>query len=207
MLIILKKRLKMVYELNNLDKLSIYKLMSNLVVPRPIAWISTISTNNILNLAPFSYFTPLSSNPPTLIVSIGHKKDGSPKDTLKNLRETKICSISIANTPLTNQMHNSAEVLDFNQSEFEKFNIETKEVDLSYPPIPKDVKVAFLGKYYKEVDLDDSLTIPIIIRVEKVYVNDKLVEDKDKIRLKFSNPIARVGAKYYALGKEIKVDE
>jgi len=197
----------MVYELNSLDKLSIYKLMSNLVVPRPIAWVSTISKDKILNVAPFSYFIPLSSNPPTLLVSIGHKKDGSPKDTLKNLRETNICSIAIANTNLTNQMHNTSEPLEFNNSEFKAFNIDTKEIDSNYPPIAKGVKVAFLGKYYKEIDLEGSLTIPVIIKVDKVYVDDELIEDKDKIRLKFSDPIARVGAKYYALGKELNIDE
>jgi len=58
-----------------------YHLISNSVVPRPIAWIATESKCNTLNIAPFSYFTPLSSNPPTLLVSIGHRGDGRPKDT------------------------------------------------------------------------------------------------------------------------------
>ena len=196
----------MVYNLENLEATNIYKLMSNLVVPRPIAWISTQSSNNILNLAPFSYFTPLSSSPATFIVSIGHKPDGSPKDTLKNLRDTKLCSISIADTNLTQQMHNSAQPLEYDESEFTSFNIETTQIDTNYPPIPKGVRVAFLGKYYKEVSLEDSKTIPTIIKIEKVYVNDSLISDKDKLRLKRTNPIARVGANYFELGKEIEVD-
>ena len=196
----------MVYNLENLEAINIYKLMSNLVVPRPIAWISTKSKDNILNLAPFSYFTPLSSNPPTFIVSIGHKANGNPKDTLKNLRETKLCSISIANIDLTQQMHNSAQPLEYENSEFETFNIQTNQLDNTYPPIPKDVKVAFLGRYYKEVDLDDSKTIPVIVKIDKVYVDDSLINDKEKLRLNKTDPIARVGASYYELGKEIKFD-
>ena len=196
----------MVYNLENLEATNIYKLMSNLVVPRPIAWISTISSNNVTNLAPFSYFTPLSSSPATFIVSIGHKPDGKPKDTLKNLRETKLCSISIADIDLTQQMHNSAQPLEYDKSEFESFNIETTQIDTNYPPIPKDVRVAFLGRYYKEVSLEDSQTIPTIIKIEKIYVNDSLISDKDKLRLKRTKPIARVGANYFELGKEIEVD-
>jgi len=57
-----------------------YHLMANTVIPRPIAWIAT--QGEVLNIAPFSYFTPLSSEPATLIVSIGHRADGTPKDTL-----------------------------------------------------------------------------------------------------------------------------
>ena len=65
-----------------------YKLMSDTVVPRPIAWIVT-QENGVINAAPFSYFIPLSSSPATVIVSIGHKEDGSQKDSLSNILKNK----------------------------------------------------------------------------------------------------------------------
>ena len=65
-----------------------YKLMSQTVTPRPIAWVVT-EDGGIVNIAPFSYFAPLSSEPPVVVVSVGHKKDGSPKDTLANIQKTK----------------------------------------------------------------------------------------------------------------------
>ncbi len=193
------------FTINELQKIDIYKIMSNFVIPRPIAWISTLSKENILNLAPFSYFTPLSSHPATLIVSIGHKKDGSPKDTLKNLRENKKCSIVIANTPLVQSLQDSAKPLEYNESEFEAFHIKTKELDKNYPKVPKDAKVVFMGSYLKEVELPESQTIPVIIQIEKVFIDDSLIEDKEKLHFQFFDAIARVGAKYYKLGEELEV--
>jgi len=82
----------MLFDFAKLDKAKRYKLMSSSIIPRPIAWIVT-KQNDIINIAPFSYFTALSSNPPTLLVSIGHKRtDNTPKDTLRNIRETKKCT-------------------------------------------------------------------------------------------------------------------
>ena len=74
-----------------LDTTAIYKLLIGAVVPRPIAWVSTHSRDGILNLAPYSFFTVASRQPPMLAISIGPRTGGEPypKDTLSNIRETK----------------------------------------------------------------------------------------------------------------------
>ncbi len=184
----------------NLESNDIYKLLSNIVVPRPIAWISTLSKENILNIAPFSYFTPLSSSPATLIISIGHKKDGSVKDTLKNLRESKKCSIVIASPSDVKDVEISASPLEFNESEFDKFDIETKEILKDYPAVPKSANVVIFADYLKEVELDGSQTIPVIVEVKSIYVDDKLYNN-GKIK---TDPLARVGAGYFALGEALE---
>ena len=71
-----------------------YKLMAGNIIPRPIAWIVT-ENNGVLNVAPFSYFTGISSKPPLLMVSIGRKKPtiDEPKDTYKNICETKKATV------------------------------------------------------------------------------------------------------------------
>jgi len=195
----------MIYNLNKLEKTDIYKLMSNLVIPRPIAWVSSKSKEDILNIAPFSYFTPLSSSPATLLISIGHKPNSEPKDTLKNLRDTKKCSIVIATTNQLQDMHNSATPLEHNISEFKEFDIETISINPEYPNIPKNSKVAFFCEYLQEVDLKDSKTIPVIVEVKEIFVDDSLVLDKQKIRVSFKEAIARVGASYFNLGEELEV--
>ena len=195
----------MLIDFHSLEKLNRYKLMSNLIVPRPIAWISTFSKNNILNLAPFSYFIPLSSNPPALIVSIGHKSDGSPKDTLKNLRDTKKCSITIPTIKNAQAVQDSATALESNESEFEAFKIETKTINKNYPPIPKDAQVAFFCDYLQEVQLQESLTIPIILTIDSLFIDDSLIVDKEKLRVQFNKALARVGAQYFTLGNEIEI--
>jgi flavin reductase (DIM6/NTAB) family NADH-FMN oxidoreductase RutF len=197
----------MIYNIKDLEKTKVYKLMSNLVVPRPIAWISTVSKNSIANLAPFSYFTPLSSSPATMLISIGHKPNGDPKDTLKNLRETKKCTIVIATLSQLQDMHNSSTALNYDISEFEEFNIETKLLNPDYPPIPSRSKVAFFCDYLQEVDLKDSKTIPTIVEVKEIFVDDSLIVDKEQIRVSFDKAIARVGASYFAFGNELTIDK
>lgn len=196
----------MLYNIENLDSQDIYKLTSNLIIPRPIAWVSTQSKEGILNIAPFSYFIPLSSSPATLLISIGHKQDGSPKDTLRNLRTTRRCSIIIAQTNDLAALNNTAAPLKFNTSEYSSFHIETKEIDTNYPAVPKSAKVIFFCKYLQEVSLPNSKTIPVIVEIEKIYLDDTLLADKEKKRVIDNIPvIARVGAKYYSLGKELEV--
>jgi flavin reductase (DIM6/NTAB) family NADH-FMN oxidoreductase RutF len=193
----------MIYNIKNLEKTDVYKLMSNLVIPRPIAWISSISKENIFNLAPFSYFTPLSSSPATMLISIGHKQNGQPKDTLKNLRETKKCSITIANTNQVKLLHKSAEALEYNKSEFSAFNIDKSFINENYPPIPSGSKVAFFCEYLQEVDLKGSKTVPVIVEVKEIFVDNSLITDAKKVKVSFSDAIARVGAKYFNFGSEL----
>lgn len=80
-------------DVNDLDR---YKIMSGSIVPRPIAWIVT-DDDGVLNAAPFSYFIPISTNPALVIVAIGKKDDGSPKDSLANILKTKKATICFPN--------------------------------------------------------------------------------------------------------------
>ena len=175
-----------------------YHLMASSVIPRPIAWIAT--QGEVLNIAPFSYFTPLSSEPATLIVSIGHRADGTEKDTLRNLRETKKCVVCIVDEEHFEAMHFSSKGLDASQSEIEVFNIPTQDVIDGFPPMPQGIKIAFFCEYRQEVELKGSKTIPIIVEIKHLYLDNEIITDKEKISLEFSS-IARVGRGY------VKLDE
>ena len=61
-----------------------YKLLTNLVIPRPIAWVTSLGDDGLVNLAPFSFFNAVGSDPPYLAVSIGHRDDGTQKDTRRS---------------------------------------------------------------------------------------------------------------------------
>ena len=177
-----------------------YQLMINSIIPRPIAWIMT--QGEVLNIAPFSYFTPLSSTPPTLIVSIGHRADGTPKDTLRNLRESKKCVVCIIDDEHFNSMHLSSKGLNPDKSEVDFFDIETQKVLEEFPPMPKGAKVALFGEYLQEVELKGSPTIPVIIEIKHLYLDDKIITDREKISLEF-DVISRVGRSYRKLGEEL----
>ena len=177
-----------------------YHLMANSVIPRPIAWVLT--EGKVLNIAPFSYFTPLSSEPATLMVSIGHRPDGTPKDTLRNLRESKKCVVCIVDKDHFEAMHLSSKGLDASQSELEVFDIPVQKCVDGFPPMPVGIKVAFFCHYLQEVDLKGSKTIPLILEIKHLYIDNKIITDKEKISLEFS-AIARMGREYANLNKNI----
>ncbi|MEN4053732.1 MULTISPECIES: flavin reductase family protein [Sulfurimonas] len=179
-----------------------YQLMAQTIIPRPIAWICTQDAKGTLNIAPFSYFMGLSSEPPTMVVSIGHKSDGSQKDTLKNLREHKKCTICMVNESLLQQMHFSSKELASSQSEAELFHIKTKTIAEDFPPIVEGTPSAFFCELYQEIDLKNSKTIPLVVEIKAQYIDESIITDKEKITLDYE-PVARVGKSYALLGKKI----
>ncbi|HHD82272.1 MAG TPA: flavin reductase family protein [Campylobacterales bacterium] len=191
----------MLINFNEKTPLERYKLISNSVIPRPIAWVMT-KNHGILNIAPFSYFTPLSSEPATLLISIGHKTDAEPKDTLKNLRETKKCVISIVGDEHFEKMHLSAATLDANESEIDAFEIETKTILENYPPIPNNIQVAYFCDYLQEVALKDSKTVPTIVEIKHLYIKDTIITDRETISFEVQS-IGRIGKNYAKLGTRI----
>jgi len=179
-----------------------YQLMAQTIIPRPIAWIVTQNEEGIVNIAPFSYFMGLSSEPATMMVSIGHKSDGSEKDTLKNIRQTKKCTICMVDEAHLEAMHFSSKELGEDESEAVAFDIETKEVVDGFPPMVTDVPSAFFCKFYQEIDLKGSTTIPLVVEIKAQFIDEKIISDKERITLDYA-PIARVGKSYALLGKNI----
>ena len=182
-----------------------YHLMSNVIVPRPIAWVVTEGEVNgavVTNIAPFSYFTALSSDPATVLISIGHRPGGTPKDTLRNLRESKKCVICIVDAAHFEPMHLSAEGLDPSQSELEHLDIPTEQILEGYPPVPAGIKAAMFGSYLQEVDLTGSKTIPVIIEIAHLYVDESIITDPEKMKLSL-DAVARMGGVYRKLGENL----
>ncbi len=90
-------------QLSSISPTQIYHLMTQTIIPRPIAWVLTDSGEHNYNLAPFSYFTPVASNPPLLMFSVGKKPSGETKDTTRNVIANKMygppryCNYNISN--------------------------------------------------------------------------------------------------------------
>jgi flavin reductase (DIM6/NTAB) family NADH-FMN oxidoreductase RutF len=178
-----------------------YQLMAQTIIPRPIAWIVT-QNNGVTNIAPFSYFMGLSSEPATMIVSIGHKSDGSEKDTLKNIRQSGKCTICMVDEPLLEKMHFSSKEMHSSLSEAETFSIELEDVVDGYPPMVAETPSAFFCDFYQELDLKGSKTIPLVVEIKEQYIADAILSDTENITLEYE-PVARVGKSYALLGKKI----
>jgi len=178
-------------KVNDLDR---YKIMSDTVIPRPIAWIVT-EDDGVINAAPFSYFIPLSSNPATLIVSIGQKTPDIPKDTLANILKNKKATICFANKDNLEKLKLCSTPLDKNQSEIEEYSIETQKLLEDFPPMISSSQSAFFCEYYSTVELPGKTT-PIILEIKKQFIEDDRLDEK--MHIKVEN-IGRSGAFFSAM--------
>ena len=178
-----------------------YKLMAQTIIPRPIAWVVT-EDDGVINIAPFSYFIGLSSEPASVLISVGHKADGTPKDTLANIRKYKKCTICMVDEQNLEKMHFSSKSLDKDLSESEIFDIKTTKMNDNYPPMIDGVSCAYFCDFNQEIDLGGGSTIPLVLNVKEIFVKDENITDKERLTIEF-NPVARIGKSYAFLGDEI----
>ncbi len=181
----------MLIDFSTLSETKKYKIMSNTIFPRPIAWIST-EDEGVVNLAPFSYFAPISSEPPCVVVSIAKKEDGEPKDTLRNILKHRVCTINFAHKELLEDLKNSAEELPPRVGECEAYGIQTKMIIEGFPPMVESAKCALFCEFAQKVELNNRYA-PLIFEVKHIYLDDAAVDEKLHISLQ---NIGRVGMEF-----------
>ncbi len=193
----------MIFDLSKDTKLNEnYKLMAQTILPRPIAWVVT-EDNGVVNIAPFSYFIGLSSEPASVLISVGHKADGTPKDTLANIRKNQKCTICMVEEKDLEKMHFSSKGLGKDESEAEQFDIETEVMVEGYPPAIKEVPSAYFCTLNQEIDLGGGMTIPLVLNVNEIFLDDRIITDRERLSISFK-PVARIGKSYAFLGEEIE---
>ena len=112
----------MQYDPKELEQKAIYKLLSGIVIPRPIGWISSISEDGILNLAPFSFFNAVGDDPPHVMFSAGRGVNSN-QDTVKNVLATKQFVVNMVTEELVEQMNITAQGIPTDESEFDLANL------------------------------------------------------------------------------------
>lgn len=193
----------MLFNLSENTKLNeTYKLMAQTIIPRPIAWVLT-EDDGVVNIAPFSYFIGLSSEPATVLISVGHKANGTPKDTLANIRKHQKCTICMVQESDLEQMHLSSKGLDKHMSEAEMFDIATEDTIEGFPPMITGVPAAYFCTLNQEIDLGGGSTIPLVLNVQQIFVDDEMISDKERLSIAFK-PVARIGKSYAFLGEDIE---
>lgn len=178
-----------------------YKILSNSITPRPIAWISTISQNGSVNLAPFSFFAPISVNPPMFSLCMMSKANGEDKDTLRNLKGNNKASIAMCDITHIKALNDSANALDYGESEASVFDIALEVLESSYPPVPKGVKVAFLCELHDILHLGDEQSV--LVKVKHFYVDDSIYDENLSFLPEF---VGRVGRIYKLMGAQIELE-
>ena len=173
-----------------------YKLMASLIVPRPIALVTTMNAEGVVNAAPFSMFNMLGEDPPILMISINKLQDGHLKDTAANILAHGEFVVHIADEPMAMQMHQCGESLPSDVSELERFGLTATPSTAVRPPWIAEAPVAF--ECVLSEKLETASRHIFIGRVCWLHARDGLIDiERYRVRLQNYFPVARFGASFY----------
>jgi flavin reductase (DIM6/NTAB) family NADH-FMN oxidoreductase RutF len=149
-----------------------YRILSSLVIPRPIAWVSTLGADGRANLAPFSSFMGI-FDPPALAITFGRRSDGSMKDSHRNIRERAEAVVHLADGNLLHALHASAEEVPAEVSEVERLGLATVPSVLVGPPRVAEAPVALECRLREEHPLGESSDL-VLLDVMVAHVAEAL---------------------------------
>lgn len=173
-----------------------YRLLTGIVVPRPIAWITTRSEDGGVNLAPFSAFVILANDPMVVGVSIG-RRGAELKDTVRNIRRTGQYVINTPHVSHAEQVHLSAEELPHEVSEAEVLGLATVPGTAVDVPRLSDAPIAMECAFDRAIEFGRARTELIVGEVEVVHVRQGLL-DRGKIDTAALEPLGRVAGPRFA---------
>jgi flavin reductase (DIM6/NTAB) family NADH-FMN oxidoreductase RutF len=185
----------MLIDLNALEAQHAHDLLASAIVPRPIAWVSTVNPAGEHNLAPFSFFTGVTWRPPTIAVSIVNRKDGTEKDTLRNIRQTRefvVNSVSVGQGPL---MFKCSQALPYGTDEAATGGIEMVTSSRVRPRRVKDAKVSFECSLLQVVTVGEGVFAGNLVlgTVLALHVDDKVLHDGREISWSDLDSLGRIG--------------
>ncbi|MCB0031993.1 MAG: flavin reductase family protein, partial [Anaerolineales bacterium] len=184
----------------------VYYTFIQSIVPRPVAWV--LSDNGAeaperWNLAPFSYFNGVSSNPPIVSLSIGRKPDGSIKDTALNIQERSHFVIHIPHAEQSRDVTSSAGVLAHGESELSLLNQDLIQDPGQAMPRLQSARVAFYCRRYQIIQIGNTPQNLILGLVDALYLDDSIASQDPAGRLTVDirqlNPLSRLGGNDYGL--------
>jgi flavin reductase (DIM6/NTAB) family NADH-FMN oxidoreductase RutF len=175
-----------------------YRLMTSILVPRPIAWISTQGLDGSLNLAPFSFFNGVGGSPPTIMVAMSQRQ-GQPKDSLRNIQETGEFVINIVGAELAQQMNLSAGEYGYAVDEFALAGLETAASIDVRPPRVALAPAAMEVISTQIVPIEGTTYTMVIGRILRFHLRESLLRPNGLVDPKLLNPLARLGGDEYAL--------
>jgi flavin reductase (DIM6/NTAB) family NADH-FMN oxidoreductase RutF len=178
-----------------------YGAMVQAIVPRPIAWVLSDNGDGRYNVAPFSFFTGICSDPPLLMLSVGKKDAVEEKDTRVNIRERSNFVVHIPSTRHLEQVNTTSASLAHGQSEVETAKLELIEIDGFMLPRIADCEIAIACSLYRIDEIGNVPQAVIYGEIQSITINDELIVDHPKGRLQLDthalDPLARLGGSNY----------
>lgn len=193
------------YAKENLTPEQEYKFLSGSIVPRPIAWVTTLSPDQaVINVAPFSLFSVVSKELPLISISI-MRQAGEQKDTAFNLSQTREAVIHIVDDSLLKDMNQSSASLARDQTELAQLSVTTVASQRVKVPGITEAKIRFEGKVYQQIpvynqDRSEILTDLFIIEILDYHFSEAVFDlEKEYVDVERLKPVARLAGPHYGV--------
>jgi flavin reductase (DIM6/NTAB) family NADH-FMN oxidoreductase RutF len=182
----------------NLEWRQAYELLTSIVVPRPIAFVSTIGEDGVFNVAPFSFFSGICVAPMLVGFSVGRKRDGQKKDTVVNIEFSKDFVINVVTEPLAEAMNRAAGDYPSDIDEFEETGLTPVKADMVKPPMVGESPITMECRLEQILEFGNAprLNSFIIGSVVRVHINNDLYA-ADKQRASQLKAIGRLWLSSY----------
>ena len=195
-------------DLFNLEPRAAHDLLTSAIIPRPIAWVSSLNRDGHINLAPFSFFNGVTWHPPVLCVSVVNRQDGSRKDTVQNIADTKQFVVNMVTEDMGESMVATSLTLPRHINEADTAGVSLMPSERIDPPRVKNAPVAFECETYRIVTVGAGPHGANLIlgRILLLHVDDTLFRPDNSIDTTKSRLLGRLsGTKYCDLQSVIDI--
>lgn len=183
------------------DPRKLYSFVTSAIIPRPVAFVSTVSKEGVRNLSPFSYFNAVSTQPPLLMIApVVKMKDGSQKDTYLNLKDVPELTINMVTYDMAEQMSLASSPYPSDVDEFAKSGFTPIKSDWVAADRVAESPVSFECKVYNIIELGQQGGAGNLVLCEilAVHIKEELLDEKGLIDPFKADFIARLGGNYYS---------
>lgn len=189
----------MLLDFTNLPPRDAYAWMIGTIMPRPVAWVSTISPEGKTNLAPFSFFQGVTANPPTLMFVPVNTREGTKKDTVRNIEQVPEFVVNLVPFALAEAMNATAALLPYGESEFEAFGIASAPSDRVRPPRVAAAPVAFECTLDRVVHIGEGPLAANVMfgRIHVAHVSDAVLDERGRPDADKLDLVGRMGGESF----------
>jgi flavin reductase (DIM6/NTAB) family NADH-FMN oxidoreductase RutF len=173
-----------------------YAMLASLVTPRPIAWVTTVDQEGVVNAAPFSFFNVLGATPPIVGICPGDRPDGTPKDTARNVRLTHEFVVNLVDESVAEAMNRTAASLPLGVSELEGSGLTALPSSVVRPPRIAEAPASLECVEWGTLQIGDNRLV--IGLVKRLHVRDALIDAETlRIDVERFHPIGRMASPHW----------
>jgi flavin reductase (DIM6/NTAB) family NADH-FMN oxidoreductase RutF len=186
-------------EIGKASVIEVYQFVTGLVTPRPIAWVTTRSASGVVNLAPFSFYNAFGANPPVVVFSPTLRRDGTKKDTLRNIEQHGEFVINASVERYLDAINLSSRELPPEESELELAGLSAEPSLCVAPPRVAGTPFAFECRLRQLLPIGNGpISANLVIGdVVSIYVDEAILDDRGRPDPRKVQAVARLGGEYW----------